>query len=116
MLSIFTIYQILASVFMCPEVNITAVAPSDGNSVAVNWTSSLIGNDTGSLQVTYDRTSGDPFPIGATIVNYTMVDERTGASKDCTFMVIVFGECSLPPVAVVTRTEFNIFLLVREMG
>ncbi|XP_071826140.1 hyalin-like isoform X5 [Apostichopus japonicus] len=91
----------------CPAVNITAEVPSDSYAVAVNWTTSSITNNTGSIQITSEARSGDLFPVGLTEVHYTFF-HTDGRSIDCILRLFVFDVT--PPEVFNCPTDISIGL------
>ena len=72
----------------CPDdITITTGQPE--------WTMPT-AKDNGQLVSFYsDRTSGDIFPVGRTMVTYTAVDD-VGLTSECSFIVTLIGkECNL---------------------
>ena len=59
------------------------------------WTAPTASDNSGSVTLTPDYNSGDPFPIGTTTVTYTATDGSGNSVSSCTFDIIVNGEAIL---------------------
>ncbi|XP_030839157.1 hyalin isoform X4 [Strongylocentrotus purpuratus] len=55
----------------------------------VSWTPPTASDNSGSVSLTSDYSSGDPFPIGSTRVTYTATDGSGNSVMTCTFDIAV---------------------------
>ncbi|HNW98961.1 MAG TPA: HYR domain-containing protein [Bacteroidales bacterium] len=97
--AIVSVQDNIAPVITCPA-DITVTAMSNDCTPNVSW-ASVIASDNCTFSINSNYNSGDEFPVGTTVVTYTVTD-KSGNAASCSFNVTVIPEPLVASISVKT--------------